>query len=104
MKVFKFLAVIVVSLIFLVGLTSIAMSAEGSPSAKAKVEIQKTGPVGGSVVSQPCPTGWHFKSGSTTGTYSCVPNKPAPMTCAPKHHWVDNSEAGCWVGCAETLY
>ena len=104
MKVFKFLAVIVVSLIFLVGLTSIAMSAEGSPSAKAKapqMQMQQTGPI---ALNSACPNGWHFKSGSTTGTYSCVPNKPAPMTCAPKHHWVDNSEAGCWVGCAETLY
>jgi hypothetical protein len=99
MKVFKFLAVTVVALIFLVGLTSIAMSGE---LPKVQKQVDKSSPQ--LVLSKPCPSGWHLKSGTPgKSRYSCVPDKPAPITCPAGYFYVDYSDAQCWVGCNEII-
>jgi len=102
MKVFKFLAVIVVALIFLVGLTSIAMSAEGSQNLKVQKQVDKSSPQ--LFLSKPCPSGWHLKSGTPgKSRYSCVPDKPAPIKCPTGYFYVDYSDTQCWVGCNEII-
>jgi hypothetical protein len=52
----------------------------------------------------PCPVGWHLKSGTPgKGRYTCVPDKPKPITCPPGTYYFDNTEGGCFVGCNETI-
>lgn len=100
MKAFESLAVMVVSLIFLVGLASPVLSAEVGTQVKPQI-----GPkVGVPVISMPCPTGWHVKSGTPgKSRYTCVPDKPKPIQCPAGYVYFDNSEAGCFVGCNEVI-
>jgi len=50
-----------------------------------------------------CPTGWH----KISNTYTCVPDKPAPVWCPPDHLYFErlscpsgeSCNTGCQVGC-----
>ena len=97
MKIFKLLVVAVVSLVFLVGLVSMALSTDivrPPVMSKAKVNV---GEITG------CPTGWHLVSGSFSGAYTCVPNKTPTIKCPTGLEYFDNSAAGCAVGCREVI-
>jgi hypothetical protein len=48
------------------------------------------------VFHNPCPAGWHKKSGEANGAFSCVPNKPAPIQCPSGTSYY---ESECAVGC-----
>ncbi len=50
----------------------------------------------------PCPQGWHKKSGSANSAFTCVPNKPAQKpTCPSGTEYFENE---CTVGCQTIVY
>jgi len=102
MKTFKLLAVAGVSLMLLVGLTSIALSAPETVT-PSKTGIQQNVSQSAAPIVTPCPTGWHLKSGSLGKAFTCVPNKPSPLKCSPGFYYVDNTESGCFIGCQEIV-
>jgi hypothetical protein len=98
MKVSKVL-VAAASLTILAGSVSVALAAE-----KVAVKTGAAQPVVTAPIAKPCPTGWHLKSGTPgKGRYTCVPDKPAPIQCPPGTYYIDNTEAGCFVGCNEKV-
>jgi hypothetical protein len=52
----------------------------------------------------PCPAGWHVAPGSWEGNvFTCVPNKPPAIKCAPKHEYWQSPD-GCKFGCRQIIY
>ena len=99
MKALKILVILVASLTLLAGSISIAFAAE-----KIGVKPTTAQSVTNLPILNPCPTGWHVKSGTPgKSRYSCVPDKPAPIKCPAGYIYFDNSEAGCFVGCNEII-
>lgn len=90
MKTLRLLVILVASLTFLTSSLSIAFAVE-------RIGVNPT-------TVQPCPIGWHVKSGTPgQSRYTCVPDKPAPIKCPAGYKYFDNSEAGCFVGCNEIV-
>jgi hypothetical protein len=55
-------------------------------------------------VINPCPAGWHVAPGSWEGkVFTCVPNKPPAIKCAPKHEYWQSPD-GCKIGCRQIIY
>jgi hypothetical protein len=52
-------------------------------------------------VADPCPTGWHKKSGSADSAYTCVPNMPSPKPQCPAGTVYFETE--CTVGCQPVI-
>jgi hypothetical protein len=50
----------------------------------------------------PCPQGWHKKSGSANSAYTCVPNMPSQKPQCPAH--TQYFETECTVGCQSIPY
>jgi hypothetical protein len=72
----------------------------GKAQADVKVvaKLKKVLPGGAVPIGQnPCPQGWHKKSGSADSAYTCVPNKPTQKPqCTPGTEYF---ETECTVGC-----
>lgn len=69
---------------------------------KVTAKLKKV-PTGGTVpvLQNPCPQGWHKKSGSANSAFTCVPNMPSQkLKCPPGTEYF---ETECTVGCQTVI-
>ena len=95
MKTFKWTALVVIVMFFIVGLVVIAWSRSGPSPQKQQTPAQPT--LSDTVQIMKCPSGWHKKA-TDQETFRCVPNQPT-MSCPDG--WVYYFD-GCEVGCNKT--
>lgn len=75
----------------------------GEAQAVVKVKAKLEAGVAKKVLkADPCPPGWHKKSGSADSAYTCVPNMPRPKPQCPPHTLYFETE--CTVGCQAIPY
>jgi hypothetical protein len=90
MKTLKWTVLVVMAMVFIVGFGFMAWS--GPPKPQTQKEEPAT-PNLPQLIN--CPSGWHKKTGTGPGVFSCVPDKPT-MSCPDGWEFYFN---GCEAGC-----
>ena len=77
----------------------------GTAQAEVKVGVKQITQVQSAMIPavlNPCPQGWHKKSGSANSAFTCVPNMPIPKPQCPSG--TSYFETECTVGCQTVIY
>lgn len=97
MKLLRLSMVVIVSLVFLAGPASMALSRDAGKEVPGGIKPPKGGAT--------CPAGWHVSQhlNPTTGSFRCMPTEPAPIKCSSdKFEYFSSAQGGCcYVGCRE---